>query len=239
MRQKSIIIACAGSVMACATIVRAEGDFFNVNIGNRQSFAESPNAANAVLVVDVAAALELPSGTPMVLNGVGWNLVLQGIGASWLNEAQAHFTSPFAPGAGGPRVTPGMFFGPGNNNNQPMFFVIFTPVKLEFLEQSYLVLHDGMVRIELCESFDNGLGPDTNWVQGVLTLQAVPGCQRGDVNCDTSVNLNDVTPFIDALLDPTSLPAAAYTAVDINRDGLLNGADTMGFVECVLSAGCP
>lgn len=239
MRGNPVAASCVVILLTCASGTEANGPFFFVDISNRQSHAACSHVENSVLIVDVAAALELPPGTPMVLNGIGWNLVLQAVGTSGLNEAQAHFTSLTAPGAGGPTVTPGMFFGPGNNDNEPMFFVIFTPVKLEFLQQNDLILHDGRVRIELCESFDNGPGPDTLWQEGVLVVQAVPGCQRGDVNCDASVDLDDVLPFIDALLDTSALSAGAHAAADVNRDGLLNGADTADFVECLEAGGCP
>lgn len=227
------------STLAFAVVAaeaRAEGDSCIVDITGQQSFAVIPDATNSSILFDVAAGLSLPSGTPLVLNGVGWNLVLQAIGDSWLNEAQVQFTDPAAPAAGGPAVTPGMFFGPGNNNNQPMFFVIPTPVKLEFLMQDYLLLPNGLVRMEFGESFDNGPGPDTNWVQGVLFLQARPPCAPGDVNCDEVVDFADVEPFVDALLDPTTLSpmARASGSADVNADGALDGRDVADFVDLLL-----
>lgn len=64
------------------------------------------------------------------------------------------------------------------------------------------------------------------------------GIRRGDVNLDGHVTLDDVVPFIEALL-VESVSSDVHCAVDINRDGAVDGADVTGFVECLLNSGCP
>lgn len=50
-----------------------------------------------------------------------------------------------------------------------------------------------------------------------------PTCPRGDMNCDQVVDLNDVPPFIDALLNAPALTTCdAYTA-NVNADVFLDG----------------
>jgi hypothetical protein len=65
------------------------------------------------------------------------------------------------------------------------------------------------------------------------------GCAPGDVNCDQAVDVADVTFFVAAALDPGSVDGCVGIAADINQDGLINGADAGGFVECLLAGGCP
>ena len=57
---------------------------------------------------------------------------------------------------------------------------------------------------------------------------ACPGGEIGDVN------LNDVGPFVSALLDPATATADEYCAADANEDGQLNGQDLQGFVNRLL-----
>ncbi len=64
------------------------------------------------------------------------------------------------------------------------------------------------------------------------------GIRRGDANLDGQVTLDDVVPFIEALL-VDSVSTDLRCAVDINRDGSADGADVTGFVECLLNSGCP
>ncbi len=56
---------------------------------------------------------------------------------------------------------------------------------------------------------------------------------RGDVNMDTMVDLDDVGPMVAALL------GAGGCQADVNKDGEVNGLDIALFVECVLNGMCP
>src|SRR5204863_9745501 len=57
------------------------------------------------------------------------------------------------------------------------------------------------------------------------------GCQRGDLNCDDSVNSADVPFFVTALLDPANLSGCNITLADFNTDGLIDGDDMRSFVN--------
>jgi len=62
---------------------------------------------------------------------------------------------------------------------------------------------------------------------------------RGDLNCDDLINLDDVAPFVTALLDPTAyaaqFPGCNILRADMNADGSTNGLDIPGFTAAILS----
>ncbi|HWL93035.1 MAG TPA: hypothetical protein VNT79_05840, partial [Phycisphaerae bacterium] len=175
-------VFCGTLLLFSATNARSEGPFCQFQVPPLQSFTNSPDPTNPTFLLDLAACLELPSGTPLVMNGIGWNLLVQAIGDSWISEAEIHFTDPGNPQDSGLRVNPGFFF-PDSNDNQPTPLFLGM-LKLEFLGLDPLFLSTGLVRLEFGESFDNGPGPDTEWLEGALFVQAIPPCTRGDVNCD-------------------------------------------------------
>ena len=61
---------------------------------------------------------------------------------------------------------------------------------------------------------------------------AEPGFILGDINGDGSVNLLDVSPFVDLLANGGNNPAA-----DINQDGIVNLLDVAGFVDLLANGG--
>lgn len=92
---------------------------------------------------------------------------------------------------------------------------------------------DGLAGIAM-QSIDNGdgnsrfnLAPVTNGGEFVTNIAFELGTSiLGDVNCDGSVDLLDVTPFVDALTDGTFIDKA-----DINQDGEVNLLDVGPFVD--------
>jgi len=57
----------------------------------------------------------------------------------------------------------------------------------------------------------------------------------GDINCDGSLDLNDITVFVEALIDPVGFTACDIDRADMNDDGLINGVDVQGFLIAVLN----
>jgi hypothetical protein len=55
--------------------------------------------------------------------------------------------------------------------------------------------------------------------------------QRGDVDCDGSVNITDVTVLIDYLLSGTTPPVAA----DCDQDGSVNITDVTVLIDYLLA----
>jgi hypothetical protein len=61
---------------------------------------------------------------------------------------------------------------------------------------------------------------------------------RGDLNCDGAVDLDDIGPFALALIDPAAYAAAFPTcdilAADVDADGAADGRDVQAFVELLI-----
>lgn len=65
-----------------------------------------------------------------------------------------------------------------------------------------------------------------------------PTCPIADLNCDQSVDADDIAPFVSGLLDPSGLDACLSIVADINHDGLLDGRDVHLFTLVLLAGGC-
>ncbi len=63
------------------------------------------------------------------------------------------------------------------------------------------------------------------------------------MNCDGAVNLDDIEPFVLALVNRAAYDAAYPTCqwinADCNHDGLANFDDINPFVDCLVNSGCP
>lgn len=75
---------------------------------------------------------------------------------------------------------------------------------------------------------------ETQLPELLLTATSV----RGDMNCDGAVTVDDVPPFVLALLDPDAylamFPDCPLSRADLSNDGLRNGTDIAPFVSCLL-----
>lgn len=142
------------------------------NVAGIQSWDAPGGANNHVAFVDLAAALGLPAGSQVTMTGVGWDVTLQAFGASWLSEI-------------------GVTFGPDNDiaqinlrpgaaqtntgGNQPVPFSSGGTIKFDSIPLPNIVLHNGILRMEFFESYDDAAGViDGQWVSGALFIQAVP-----------------------------------------------------------------
>lgn len=72
----------------------------------------------------------------------------------------------------------------------------------------------------------------------VLRNQTCAGYAEGDLNCDGSLNLVDVQPFILALIDPAGYwdryPECDLDLADLNSDGSIDLTDVEPFVELLI-----
>jgi hypothetical protein len=70
-----------------------------------------------------------------------------------------------------------------------------------------------------------------------------PVCPLGDLNCDNVVDLDDINPFVTALVSQqvyhSRYPGCAWLNADIDGDGDVNFDDILPFVNCLASGGCP
>jgi hypothetical protein len=125
------------------------------------------SAGNTVIALDLAAAVGLPSGTSVTMNGIGWDVLLTANGASWLSEMTIYFDDNIAPDESG------LFLSPGAGSDGPgeASFSSDGVLKLADVAIPDIVLPDGVLRMEFFESFDDVAGDDGVWKSGVLSIQ--------------------------------------------------------------------
>jgi len=125
---------------------------------------------NAVVLVDVGAALGVPGG-PATMNGIGWDVTLEAVGTSWLSELRVYFDDNIAPDL------IGLFLRPGVGSNFPGVgsFSSGGVIKLADAGIPDILLPDGILRLEFHETFDDVANAiDGYWRSGSLTIQAIP-----------------------------------------------------------------
>jgi hypothetical protein len=69
-------------------------------------------------------------------------------------------------------------------------------------------------------------------------FDVTPGATVGDMNCDGVVDLLDLPPFVDALIDPATYtanyPACFITRADTNNDTQMDGLDIKDMIDLLL-----
>jgi hypothetical protein len=142
-----------------------------VSLAGQSSWDAVGDTNNAVLLVDIAAALGAPSGTPCVMAGLSWDVIIETtlagpFGGSWLNEARIGFGTVALPNQ--ISLTPGT----GSNGGTQAF--TGGPVLFSSIPLPDIALADGVLRIELFESFDDSNGEiDANYLgNSSLTIEA-------------------------------------------------------------------
>ncbi|MDX9910514.1 MAG: PEP-CTERM sorting domain-containing protein [Phycisphaerales bacterium] len=101
--------------------------------------------------------------------GIGWDVDISTVGASWLSEATVDFTDSAI--TTGVSLTVGIgddFSGSSNYNSGGVFDL--TTIPLDFV-----VGADGILRLEFWEGFDDAANAiDANWLRGALTIRYEP-----------------------------------------------------------------
>lgn len=126
---------------------------------------------NTIINFNIAAAAGLPNGTPMVMNGIGWNVNLSAFGGSWLSELRVYFDDNINPD------NTGLFLRPGAGSNFPGDNVNFQNgvIKLVDVAIPDIPLPNGILRLDFHESFDDVAGADDGlWKSGQLLIQVTP-----------------------------------------------------------------
>lgn len=95
-------------------------------------------------------------------------------------------------------------------------------------------------RSVVSRAFDDTQGAALANVSFTMTFDSQPPLSPGDMNCSGAVDLDDVGPFIQAILDPSgydvAFPNCDKNLADMNEDTLRNGADIADFVAALVSA---
>lgn len=112
----------------------------------------------------------------------------------------------------------------------------FTPVDLRGIPAGRIVIRAGQqITIYGQPLLDPGVTiQQITQPPAILTMQpcAAAACDPCDVNCDGSINLFDIGPFLDAL-SPAPPQPCSPCAADANGDGSINQFDVQAFVECL------
>jgi len=135
-----------------------------LNIAGSNSWDALGDAANEVILFDVATMMGVPAGTPLFITAIGWNVTIETVGTSWISEARIYIDEP--------AMTGGVFIAPGLGTDAPGIASFASgPIPLS----SNLVLPNGMLRLELYESFDDVPNAvDAHWMSTIFLTVEVP-----------------------------------------------------------------
>lgn len=130
-----------------------------LDISGMQSWDYLGDPSNSWIYVPI------PVGDNMI--GIGWDVNLATIGASWLNEAAFHFD-------GSDQVDPGLYLTPGYLDSFPGVGYYFSPV-IDLTDNGIPdipILADGLLWIELLEWYDDvNDAADADWLMpSTLTI---------------------------------------------------------------------
>lgn len=133
-----------------------------VNVAGIPSFDAVGTPGNVVLNINLG-----PNAT---VNGIGWDVVIEALGSSWLSEVSVSFGDSAGNDFVFLRVGAGSNFPAG-----PTPFASGGIIKLADVGLPDIVLADGILQLEFFESFDDVAGAaDGNWLGGQLFIQYVP-----------------------------------------------------------------
>ncbi|KAA0216703.1 MAG: hypothetical protein DYG94_12950 [Leptolyngbya sp. PLA3] len=135
--------------------------------GDVESWDFELDSSNVVAVFDM--------GGPATIHGIGWDVTLSTVGASWLTEAYVNFGE-----LGG---TPGLYLHPGAGTNSPGTASYSSGGIIDLTDNGIpdVVMASGMLRLEFFESFDDVADAvDAYWRAGStitldMTLVPAPG----------------------------------------------------------------
>lgn len=141
------------------------GAVASMDVSGIESWDAFGSANNTVIVIDMALVLGLPSGTPMSMTSVGWDVTLEALDTSWLSELRVGF----ADSAG----NFGLFLRPGAGVNNPGIgsFTSGGQIDLTDVAIPNLFLADGLLRLDFHETFDDAANVlDGIWRSGFLHI---------------------------------------------------------------------
>lgn len=153
-------------------ITRDAGDtVLQYTVSGDESWDEYGDADNQVLLLDVAAALGLPAGTPVSVTGAGWDVTIETVGASWLSEAALYFDDAVAPDGSG------LFLNVGYGDDEAGTGAYTSGGLVDLTDNSIsdIVLPDGILRLEWFDDYDDNVDAvDAYWTGGTIDIVVTP-----------------------------------------------------------------
>ncbi|MDH3588050.1 MAG: PEP-CTERM sorting domain-containing protein [Gammaproteobacteria bacterium] len=167
---KKFSVIVAGLVLAFTTSI-ASAAVIDVDISGVASWDGEGSPLNTVLLLD------LGGGGPVTIDGIGWDLTITSVGASWLSEAVIGFGGTANPNEVNLSAGAGDSF-PGVGTYSSGGIVDFASIPLPNIE-----LADGILRLEFFESFDDVTGDIDAFYEGLLSISgtgfATPTAEPG------------------------------------------------------------
>ncbi len=141
------------------------GSVFSVSVAGLESFDGLSAAGNTVLLIDIGAMLG-NAGSSVTMTSIGWDVTGTAEGASWQSEMRFYFDDNIAPDLTGLFLRPLSTNGPGTGSATSGGQIDLTDNAIP-----NIVLPNGILRIELFESFDDAAGVrDGIWDSGSLMI---------------------------------------------------------------------
>lgn len=132
-------------------------------------------AINERFLVDVAACIGLPSGSPVTMNGIGWNVTIFADSPSWRSEMAVYFDDSALSGTSAFYLAPGAGIDSPGTSTLNSGDATGPAIKLLSVGLPDLYLSDGLLYIEFFETFvDYPNDWDGIWTAGFLRIQAYP-----------------------------------------------------------------
>jgi hypothetical protein len=167
------ILGALAVVLAFSASFAAADYVHNISVPLVSSMDLMGDSSNVVWQIDVAAAVGLLSGTPVVLNGIGWDTWLATNGNSTLAESIWYFDDNATPSANAFLAQPGagqgapgtMHFDTGGIHDLAYYGL-----------PTVLPLTTGWLRLEFCEDSKDDFpnAPDAEWRNGTISIRLTP-----------------------------------------------------------------
>jgi hypothetical protein len=145
------------SMMDIDSMTRGTSNFTTtVNLNNAESWDAQGSPLNTIITVNV--------GVGNQVTGLGWDLDIETVGASWLSEVVFSFGDSVA--------SPGLFLTAGVGNDVPGTMNFSSGGVLDLSDNGIpnLTIADGILEIEIFESYDDVAGDIDAFINGSLTI---------------------------------------------------------------------
>ncbi len=151
--------------MAVGIVGAANAYIYNYDVTGTPSWDALGSTNNVVVMLD------LGGGNPVDIAAIGWDVVLSAYGTSWLSEVGVRLSDSAQ------NVDDDLFLQPGAGVNNPGTQAFSSGGMLDLMTAVGFVigLHDGFLRMEFYESYDDVSGAiDGQWDSGTISLDVVP-----------------------------------------------------------------
>ncbi len=142
------------------------GSIVNVNLDGTFSWDSFGSPNNVIVDLDLASLIGQPSGTPLQVDGIGWEGSIQTFGGSWVSEAAIDFNNA-------------IFLRPGAGINQPEPTPVAVStggiIDLAGNGLPAIAAPTGILSLQFYETFDDAADTiDAEHVTAELTLAISP-----------------------------------------------------------------